>query len=419
MKNFNWVRFFGNNVAGVGLISFVSSTAFWQISSLTLLVASLHAFTASNSHAWGQYGHEQINDAAVSLFGTSTRLGQCFNSNRYIMKRYSITPDVEWKADFPLSRLSQADLAKRADNDKYEHSLHFLDADAWVPHAKKGEIASHFPMGEYSQVFPDLKQKVSQNLNYIMEIDPSKRPESPNGLSVNEVVEFGSAPWRILQIYRLAVQALRENNTELALFHLATLGHYVGDITQPFHTSVNYDGQYYLDKNNKVHSLRGIHSATDTRVLPRHGKDTHFVYADFDKTKTPVEEKALALLKKKPALTERLILSEAISLVDDAFLEIPYLLEKYSESNIGGLSDEGKFSIQVREKINAQLAASVAFLVRIWEAAYEEAGRPSMNDCRGFRFNQTLAIQNYPKPTSDSLFGYIVDGFIPQRKKTQ
>src|SRR4051794_17286317 len=103
------------------------------VSALTM-VASVAV--GKKAHAWGQYGHQQVNDAAITVLGTGNGLGKCFNDNRYVVKRAAITPDVEWKADMQLKTLSDADKTKRYDDDKYEHPMHFDEADAWVPNPR-------------------------------------------------------------------------------------------------------------------------------------------------------------------------------------------------------------------------------------------------------------------------------------------
>ncbi|MBI3544379.1 MAG: hypothetical protein HY075_13995 [Deltaproteobacteria bacterium] len=240
------------------------------------------------AHAWGQYGHEQGNDAAVTVLGESNGLGRCFGENRYLIRRMAVTPDIEWKNDMmavtpemkakkeaenealvaagkkpkPISKmvLSKEDYSKRLDDDKYEHPMHFDEVDAWAPNPASGDIAK-LPAGDYKTVFPFYKKKLKDNASYVTEIDPSKTLKDPSNPSVNEVTDHGTAPWRAQQMFRLGVDALKKKDVKAAFLYLGTMGHYVCDMSQPFHASLNYDGHH----NDSP--AAGIHHEIDTASI--------------------------------------------------------------------------------------------------------------------------------------------------------
>ena len=232
---------------------------------LAVFAISLAGVTSAFGPAawgWGQYGHEQVNDAAIDVLGTSNGLGKCLDDARYLVRRLAITPDMEWKTDLYLPTLAPADKAKRLDDNQYEHQLHFDEVDAWVTNPKPGELAA-LPAGEYQDVFAFYRARITQNAAYIGEVDPSKKVKDPANPTVNDVTDHGTAPWRALQLYRLGVEALKKKDVKAALLYLGTMGHYVGDMTQPFHATLNFDGEHYTSPAG------GIHHEIDTERFPR------------------------------------------------------------------------------------------------------------------------------------------------------
>ncbi len=460
------------------------------------LLASAVSLVASvglpqKAQAWGQYGHQQVNDAAVTVLGASNGLGKCFTANRYLLKRAAITPDVEWKADMSLKTLSPEDKAKRFDDDKYEHPMHFDEADAWVPNPRPGDIAK-LPAGEYVDVFAFYQDRLQKNASYVTEIDPGKKLKDPKHASVNEVTDHGTAPWRALQLYRLGVEALKKKNVQLAMLYLGTMGHYVGDMSMPFHSSLNYDGGHY------ARPAAGIHHEIDTGTLPQKGKDENSVYPTFEATEKPVLEAARkALGGSVDGLHEDEIVAEIFKMIDDGYADVEGFLKPYAEecaaaqngsasngkkdgsgrtvatapktavvkttrkpkdpSGGSAVSDdsdptqgqgghgsipsagagaycvttpatapggrpktralpaahERNFGTKVLPAIAEHLGESAALLARIWAAAYVAAGKPTLTGCAEVKFDQSYAIQNYPRPSQDGPHGYLPAGYTP------
>ncbi|MFQ5852378.1 MAG: hypothetical protein ACE5JU_17575 [Candidatus Binatia bacterium] len=63
--------------------------------------------------------------------------------------------------------------------------------------------------------------------------------------------DAGLLPWRIPELYRDLVQAMRASDWKRVPLLAAHLGHYVADGHQPLHTTTNYDGQ--LTGNDGIH----------------------------------------------------------------------------------------------------------------------------------------------------------------------
>jgi hypothetical protein len=87
--------------------------------------------------------------------------------------------------------------------------------------------------------------------------------------------KIGLQPWETLEVWQRLKAALREyrrlaadksaNQNDLhaveqvAIFYAGWLGHYVGDGSQPLHTTINYDGWALKDNPKEFSTAHGIH----------------------------------------------------------------------------------------------------------------------------------------------------------------
>ena len=57
------------------------------------------------------------------------------------------------------------------------------------------------------------------------------------------IKKMGDAPWYIEILCNRIIYLMKNNRFEEALFNMGELGHYIGDIHQPLHVVLNYNGQ--------------------------------------------------------------------------------------------------------------------------------------------------------------------------------
>lgn len=177
--------------------------------SATFVVSlSIHA---SLAFSWGAAGHSLVNDAAAEL--SESAIGPFLRANSANLRRLANVPDQVWKQ--PATR-------------EQEKSTHFFQWD------------------RYSQSPLDTRMPVFMR-DALTIVDRSY------------VVENGSAVWRVDQIYKLLVQALRSHDWPRSLQLAGVLGHYVGDLSQPMHDTSDYDGQSI--------GKRGIHAYYESALV--------------------------------------------------------------------------------------------------------------------------------------------------------
>lgn len=360
---------------------------------------SLAVFCSSGALAWGTYGHEQIADAAVSELTGSA--GKWLDASRDAVVRLSITPDCEWKAERGCELPSDPELRKLVkEADAYEHPLHYFEPDAFV---KNGAVtvatATALPSGVFLAGVNEYVRRLAANLEYV-KLFPHSRPITASGPKPIDVAENGTAPWRVRQLAELAVQALRANRDNVAMVYLGALGHYVGDLSQPFHVTMNYDGQVHEP------SAKGIHAAYESAGLERLAREAGAVkdsstklWSQFKATEAGVRRSARAAAATFSSL-RRLddIVMALLKLSGDSYAGVAPLMRAYAANS--DLSAFYRASLgggrTVRTLTEARLGVGAAALAAVWRVVFAESGRVGT---AAVKFDARTAIENYPKPT--------------------
>jgi hypothetical protein len=93
---------------------------------------------------------------------------------------------------------------------------------------------------------------------------PHDRAELEARYGAAQVEQWGIVPWAIGEVVDSMTVAMAAGDWDRVRFWIADLCHYVGDLHQPLHCTLNYDGQ--LTGNH------GIHYRYETRMLDLHAQ---------------------------------------------------------------------------------------------------------------------------------------------------
>jgi hypothetical protein len=444
--------------------------------SVAILLAALFG-SCPEARAWGSYGHQQVNVAALELFNELLRdssMGKCMKMNDKFIQRLAITPDYDWKklgteidSNFnpvdpkfktlpdgshnPAYRFSDP----RIVSDDYEHPLHYFEADAFIDPIHIGKL----PSGPYSSVaakYTSLRF-AKDRAAFVLAVDPSKAttppateedPETRTRAPVENidyVRSHGTAPWRIKQLYDLGVAQLKAGNVELALVYLGAMGHYVGDMSQPFHTSLNFDGTYDSghpnDPRSPVYSS-GIHATFETEIFKRLvPKDKQpdaktFLYPSFEATDSGVLVAAHKVLGKSKLvrIPSTRVVREVFRVISTSTPYVQPLLDALwtdvlacpahqkdctpketsamTASKSVKRSPANSLNMSVIEVAEQRIAESAVLLARLWYSAsmdaFDSAPKKALatDSCEVYfdgtpekhpAFRRTV-VTNYPKP---------------------
>ena len=208
----------------------------------------LNLFVAQVAFAWGGDGHRIINRLAVTTLPADVPA---------FLRSEAAINEIEYLGPEPDRWRSRAE-PELSNAQAPEHFLDLEPADALgpLPHNRLDFEASVFAHGE--------------------------RPD-----------KIGLQPWETLEVWQRLKAALREYRKlstakqdtrpveQAAIFYAGWLGHYVGDGSQPLHTTINYDGWTMKENPNGYGAGHGIHSRFETAFV-----STNVTAADVEKKMT-------------------------------------------------------------------------------------------------------------------------------------
>lgn len=331
---------------------------------MILILSILSQVNISPAWGWGNQGHSKINSAAVHFLKQQAHPFAVFlGANEEALKTLAQTPDNEWK---------------RAD--KREKLLHYFEADAFAADIHSNEEAIvNLPSGEFAAVSGQYGGLLLQNTGYLAGF---KR-------TANQLEAYGTAPWRIAQLYDDGVAALKANDLPKALLCLGTLGHYVGDMAQPLHTTMHYDGEYH------PLAARGVHDAIENEsfegtieivALARHAADQLGPRGVDGLARTRLVAEVFKLIAAGWPKTETLI----------------GVYAEYSNRKAQGGAARALASDESGRRLRAfaeeRMASAAVLLGRIWAAAFVDAGSPALGP-RAIPLKDINPAGNYLPPT--------------------
>jgi hypothetical protein len=360
---------------------------------LAVAALGLGSLASGQARAWGERGHHVICKVATRLV-KEEGLKNFLASRGDMMGHVCNIPDIYWRG------LGAA--AKSGD------STHYIDAEA-VP----------IPLKDVPLSFSDL-----------LAMKFAKPVDIPS--------EFGSLWWRAQQFFERAGVAGRRaagsplpspENAQNAsdpynsavndlTVNMGLMGHFVGDASQPYHNTSDYDGW------GKGHG--GIHSYFESDVvnaLPLSLDEE--VYLKALKIYGPRSNARKGAKKKgsdddsfgQTSRGSEWVVARMKALSLKAQSEIPKLerLDKVLAPSKIEKDDEGK-SIKTAAKrsaaelaakrfkplIESELASSAALLAEFWDTVYVESGRPELS-----------AYKSYEYPLEP---GFVAPDYVPAAK---
>ena len=244
---------------------------------------------AGPAMAWGESGHMVVNRAAVQLMASKDKA--FFVANADNLATFAKTPDLLWKqaATYPKER-----------------PMHFFQWDRY----ETSQLASLLPI--------DLSKALAT-------------------VGATYLDENGTAPWRAAQIFIRLRDALAKKDCPTALQMAGTLGHYIGDLSQPMHNSSDYDGQsihkpgvhkYFettiVDKQNQAQLLAAVIKAGSTAAVDANaaGQPLDVIHLSVEESKAALEDlpQLLDYLTQTPTNDQGLVQQLAPAMGNGAYV---------------------------------------------------------------------------------------------------
>lgn len=292
-----------------------------------VLLCLLFTFGGSYlARAWGVWGHQHINRAAVFALPEPMR---AFYFNHI---------------DFITIEASIPDLRKYVISDRQEFPRHFIDVDIYGEH----------PFDALPASWDSAVEKYGKDSLY----------------------RYGILPWYIQLITQKLTSAFKQHNKAKILFLSADLAHYIGDGYQPLHTTKNYDGQ--------LSGQKGVHALFESFIPELFGSrfNLHTPPARYLKD---VEKASWDIVKQSHALVRPLLASEK-ELLDTWPEDKIYEQDKNgkirkNQYNQSYYSKEFTKAWQRRldGMIEKQLQLAIQTTASFWYTAWVNAGKPDLS----------------------------------------
>ncbi|MBX2848401.1 MAG: hypothetical protein KTR16_08775 [Acidiferrobacterales bacterium] len=330
---------------------------------VTTIIVLACSSIAEKTLAWGERGHDLITRVAVQHMRVNAEdnanLMRPFLLRDHMLGHLSNTPDIVWRADY------MSEEARRANS-----PTHYINLE---------------------KVLSD----VTRWDDFPREFDEYRALCKSKGL---ETTDVGTAPWRVLQFYKLIVselsnlehkpKELKIDQINKALTYAGLMSHFVADLANPHHTSANYDGQ--LTGN------RGLHAYFESVMVAELPLDLS------EKVLKKAGSKRLWLRDYSKGERDE-ILSDpqklVWALVADSHRKVDQLTEldnKYSIISKSPINSESRESAQrkpAKEVVRhyerfvvERLAVGVDALAKLWQMAWEDAGKPDMSEFQSYYY---------------------------------
>lgn len=290
--------------------------------------------------SWGFLVHRTINQLAI--YSLPAPLQTYFHADMKYLVENAPRPDI------------------RRNTDKTEDTKHFIDLEMYGPDA--------------AHVMPkDWETAVKK-------------------YGVDSLKKYGWGPYNAMMQMEHLTNAFKSKNKDSILFYAADLGHYIGDLHVPLHTTANYDGQ--------LTGQKGLHGLWES-FIPELKISQYELY-----------NKHKATYLKNPAQAIWKDMQIANALLPEMFAKEVALTAKFSpEAKYKVQMRYGKetkmytkdfaeaYAIELGPTINSQLIASSNRIADFWFTAWVNAGKPDLNNTRGIDQELEVELKSYKSNT--------------------
>ena len=181
----------------------------------------------------------------------------------------------------------------------------------------------------------------------------------------------GIGPWSAYFTFVSLTKAFESKNSAAILRLSADLGHYIGDLNVPLHTTVNYNGQL----TDQV----GIHGFWESRVPELQAKD----YALWIGQAGYVEKPQLALWDAVAAAHAQV---DSVLLIEKELTKSFSPDQKYSYEERNNLTVRvysreftEAYALALDNQIERQMKKSIKMIADFWFTAWVNAGQPDLS----------------------------------------
>ncbi len=348
--------------------------------SVVLLCLLVGSSLSSSAYAWGERGHDLIARVAARLIIERSPRGDdfaaLFEMKEHMLGHLANVPDIVWRNIGPEVEAQNAPT--------HYVDLEFLDPAPMLATAPRTVAALEAHMAELCAKPPP---------GYLC---PAEHGEKPKAAMA------GTAPFRIQQLFNRMVAALARAKTaanpkdmiaatDEALLDAGIMAHFVGDLGNPWHATLDYNGfgtgQGGIHKYFEEEVVNALPLSLDEDVIAEALRSKPFqrVLQQFPEAQRAEAAKDPLSLAWALAFDSRKRLDDARALDRKVALLKPSSMEKGMQIK-AGRRDPRDVRGEFRDLITDRMATAADTLAALWQAAYEKAGKPSLKGYQSYNY---------------------------------
>ena len=256
----------------------------------------------------------------------------------------------------------------------YKHHLGYLTENAVNPdrrrYAVEGEAQRHYiDLDVYGD---SAAYKLPRNWN-----------DAVARFTEDTLQAYGIAPWWIMRVKFQLTEAFVQRDARRILSLSADLGHYIGDLNVPLHTTANYNGQ--------LTGQHGIHGLWEGRIPELFATDYDFWLGQAQYLYQPQQRVWQALAQAHNAVDSVLRFEQILSKRFPAD-------KKYSFEQRGAVTQRvysrayvDAYHRMLGGQVERQMRAAVRMVRDFWFTCWVDAGQPDLAPLAGFAFDAAEA----------------------------
>jgi hypothetical protein len=244
----------------------------------------------------------------------------------------------------------------------YKSEIQFITEKAVNPDRRRYAVE-----GEAEKHYIDLDHYGDSTLLFL----PIYWNEAIEKISEDSLRANGIGPWSAYLAFVSLTKAFENKNKAVILRLSADLGHYLGDLNVPLHTTKNYNGQ--------LTGQNGIHGFWESRIPELQAADYALWVGKSDYVEKPQQAIWDAVAEAHSQVDSVLRVERELSL---AFPED----QKYSYEERNGLTVRvysreftEAYAIALNGQVQRQMKKSIKMIADFWYTAWINAGQPDLS----------------------------------------
>ena len=188
--------------------------------------------------------------------------------------------------------------------------------------------------------------------------------------SEDTILRHGIAPWHIGLIKLKLQQAFEEKKLDNILKYSSDIGHYIGDIHVPLHTTKNYNGQ--------LTNQTGIHGLWESRLVDLHLNE-YLLFTGKAKYIENVSNYTWKIIKESHQLVDSVLQLERFVTQNNKIIKYAYEVKGNVTQKVYSKEFSNKYHVALNGMVQRRLKSSILAVGSIWYTAWVDAGQPNLD----------------------------------------